>query len=195
MRVFGFALKLVCVHLTLVLLSSAEASPRTSEFKGWAAVSRELSTRLAPTGRPLKMDQFIPAAGLDALLGTWFTFGSEHSFRNGLPNSVNVLIWHVALSGFARTMGDSCLAPKLDFNSRFAAVLARVCAWPSPEASGDDVMLDFWLSLMGYNAPAEEFTAWRDFMRASSFRERPANEAIEAMTLSLTMNPYFLLHR
>jgi hypothetical protein len=57
------------------------------------------------------------------------------------------------------------------------------------------VLLDFWLGVMGYNAPDEEFTAWRDMFLHSSYQNRPAAETIEAMTLAITMNPHFLLHK
>ncbi len=36
---------------------------------------------------------------------------------------------------------------------------------------------------------------WRDFFLASSYRDRPANETVAAMTLAITMNPYFLISK
>ena len=71
---------------------------QSSQFKGWAAISRELSTRIAPKDQPLDLDEFLPSESMDDLLGTWTTFGSEHRFRNGVPNALNMTIWHVALS-------------------------------------------------------------------------------------------------
>jgi hypothetical protein len=47
---------------------------------------------------------------------------------------------------------------------------------------------------MGHNAPQGEYAAWREFFLAS-YANRSATETIDAMTLAITMNPYFLLHR
>ena len=180
---------------TGLCLLSPSAIAQTSQFKGWPAVARELSTRLAPPGETLELEQFIPAEGLAELLGTWDRFGDEHSFQNGTPNAVNMVIWRVVLSGFSHSIADSCQRPRLAFNPRFMTTLRRLCAWPADGAKVDAVMQEFWFSVMGYNAPEGEYRAWRDFFLTSSYRSRPPVETIDAMTLAITLNPYFLLHR
>jgi hypothetical protein len=171
------------------------AHAQSSQFKGWPAVAHELSTRLAPPGQELALDQFIPAEGLNELLGTWDSFGGEHNFTNGSPNAVNMVIWRVVLSGFARGVAESCETPRLAFQTRFLGTLKRLCGWPNPDAKSEGVMQDFWFGVMGYNAPETEYRAWRDFFLTSSYRDSSARETIDAMTLAITMNPYFLLHR
>jgi hypothetical protein len=47
---------------------------------------------------------------------------------------------------------------------------------------------------MGHNAPETEYTAWRDFFRRR-YENKPAAETITAMTLAITKNPFFLLHK
>lgn len=170
------------------------AQGQTSQFKGLVAISRELSTRIAPKDAPLDLEQFMPAQQMDSLLGTWSTFGAEHSFQNGLPNTVNVVIWHVTLSRFATSIGASCKTPQHEFHPRFAATLHKLCAWPSAEARSDAVLMEFWWSVMGHNAPESEYAAWRDFFR-NGYAQKAAEETIAAMTLAIAMNPYFLLHK
>ena len=46
---------------------------------------------------------------------------------------------------------------------------------------------------MGFSAPREEYLAWRDFFLNSSYRDKPAREAVPAMALSIMLNPHFLL--
>jgi len=167
---------------------------QNSQFKGWAAISRELSTRLARPGTALNLYQFIPADDLDDLLGTWDRFADEHTFRNGSPNAVSMVIWRVALSGFAKSVAGSCQTPRLEFRAQFMRTLRTLCRWPATEAKADNVLLDFWFSVMGYNAPESEYVAWRDFF-LTTYAARSAAETIDAMTLAITMNPYFLLHR
>lgn len=185
--------------LALVLLlglaaGAARAEVTSSQFKGLAAASRELSGRIAAKDAPFELASFLPAKDLDALLGSWANFGSEHSFRNGVPNSLNMVIWHATLSRFAAAIGDSCAGPRLAFHPRFQATLRKVCAWPAEEARSDAVLEEFWLALMGYGAPEAEFAAWRDFFRAA-YVGKPAAETVAAMTLAITMNPHFLLHQ
>jgi len=187
---------LAAAALGLAVLGAAPggASAQTSQFKGLAAASRELSARIAPRDAPFELEHFMPAEDMEELLGTWSNFGTEHGFRNGVPNPLNMVLWHVTLSRFAAAIGDSCAAPRIALNAEFRATLARLCAWPAAEAKREPAMLAFWLALMGYNAPESEYVAWRDFFRRE-YAGRPASETIAAMTLAITMNPHFLLHR
>ena len=183
-------LSLVALALCSAPALAADSAP---QFKGMAMISMELSARIAPREEPFELDRFMPADGLDELAGTWSNFGAEHRFSNGTPNPVNTVIIHASLSGFAAAMGKSCREPLLQLNDRFADTLEEICAWPKPKAKTDAAMSAFWLALMGYEAPKQEYLAWRDFFLSSSYRDRPATETVAAMTLAITMNPYFLI--
>jgi hypothetical protein len=167
---------------------------QTSQFKGWAAISRELSTRIAPKDEPLDLGEFLPAEDMEDLLGTWSSFGTEHTFRNGVPNALNLMIWHVTLSGFAHAVGETCHSERLIFHPRFMKTLQQLCRWPSPVAKEDGVLLNFWNSVMGYNAGEDEYLAWREFF-LREYRDGKPAETVAAMTLAITMNPRLLLHR
>lgn len=180
------------IFLSLFCLEARAAEH--ARFKGFTAVARELSTRIAPRGEPVPLLQYVPAEGLAPLLGTWNNFGGEHVFRNGDPNPVNMLIWHGTFSAFAKALAGGCSRPPFDLNERFARSLAKACAWPRAEAKEQGAMLELWLALMGYNAPESEFAAWRAFLLAR-YGDRPAGEALEAMGFTILMNPYFLLDR
>lgn len=187
--------RLLAAALLLGLAAgAARAEVPGAQFKGLAAASRELSSRIAPREAPIELSDFLPAEDLDALLGSWAGFGSEHQFRNGVPNALNTVIWHATLSRFAAAMGESCAKSRLAFHPRFQATLRRVCAWPAEEARAEAALRDFWLATMGYGAPEAEYAAWRDFIRAA-YAGKPAAEAVAAMTLAITLNPHFLLHQ
>ena len=174
---------------------AAPALAQQAEFKGMPTVSRELSSRIAPRDLPLELDWFLPAPGLDYLVGRWSSFGSEHSFHNGTPNALSMVIWHVTLNNFSGKLGEWCSKPPFTFESHFAATMTRICTWPQAQAKDEDTMLSFWVALMGFSAPREEYVAWRDFFLTSSYRDKPAREAVAAMALAITLNPHFLLHR
>lgn len=192
----SFRRMMAACGLAATLWSNAgPAEAQSAQFKGIAALSRELSARIAEPGLSVELDWFLPAPGLADLLGAWSTFGSEHTFQNGTPNTLNMVIYHVTLTNFARTLGAWCQAPPLKFDGRFAATLGRLCTWPAASAKDDATLQAFWLALMGFAAPREEYEAWRTFFLTSSYRDRPARETVPAMALALTLNPYFLLHR
>ena len=180
--------------LTVLAAGAARAEILSSQFRGLAAVSRELSIRIAPKESPIELTRFLPDEDLERLLGRWAVFGSEHNFRNGVPNTLNMVIWHATFSRFAAAIGGSCAKPLLALHARFRATLRKICAWPADAARSDDVLQEFWLALMGYDAPEAEYAAWRDFFRAA-YAGKPAAETVAAMTLAITLNPHFLLHQ
>jgi hypothetical protein len=188
------ALAALLAALTLVA-SALPALGQSAEFKGMPNVSRELSSRIAPRDLPFELDWYLPAPGLDYLVGRWSSFGTEHSFHNGSPNALSMVIWHVTLTNFTGQLGHWCTRPPFTFDSHFTATMTKLCSWPSAQAKGEDVMLSFWVALMGFAAPREEYVAWRDFFLTSSYRDKPGRETVAAMALAITMNPYFLLHR
>lgn len=165
-----------------------------AQFKGMSAVSKELSARIAPAEAPIELDRFMPADGLDDLTGTWSAFGTEHTFQNGQPNAVNMVLFRLTFSGFAKGLASSCTSPQLLFNETFFDTLEALCTWPSEEAKSEDVMMAFWLAMMGYDAPKTEYEIWRDFIRGT-YGQKKSDEAIQVMTLAIMLNPYFLLQR
>jgi hypothetical protein len=184
-------LMLACAAVLLILVPAARA--QNAQFKGLTVLSQGLSTRIAPPSRPFDLDEFTVSDGLDDLLGAWSGFGAEHTFQNGKPNAINVVLLRLTLGGFAKSLAANCTVPRLPLNARFAATLKKVCTWPAPEAASDAVLTGFWLGVMGYDAPRSEYIAWRDFFRAR-YADKPGPETVEAMTFAIMMNPYFLLN-
>lgn len=183
------------VFAVLILIAVSAAAPggaSSAQFKGLSALSKELSARIATEESPIELDTYMPADGLDDLVGTWSAFGSEHVFQNGQPNAVSVVLLRLTFSGFATALADNCLSSRLTLNDPFHDVLEALCTWPSDEARSDEVMMAFWLGLMGYNAPEKEYAVWRDFVRRT-YGGKSAKEAITAMSLAIFLNPYFLL--
>ncbi len=58
---------LACIGLA----APVEAAAR---LKGLATLSKELSARIAPEDGPIELDRYMPADGLDDLVGTWSGF-------------------------------------------------------------------------------------------------------------------------
>jgi hypothetical protein len=184
-----FLAVLACLSWTALPAIAAPA-----QFKGMIVLSKELSARIAPPEAPIDLDRFMPADGLDDLTGSWSAFGTEHTFENGQPNAVNMVLLRLAFSRFAASLAASCVSPQLVLNEPFFDIMDALCSWPSAEAMSEEIMMDYWLAMMGYNAPKAEYTVWRDFIR-QTYRGKDARATIEAMTLAIMLNPYFLLQR
>lgn len=186
----SFSLRTILVLLTVstALASHADAA----RIKGLTAISQELSARIAVPEDPIDLRDFIPGEGLETLTGTWQPQGSEHSFQNGEPNAVNMVLIRLTFSRFAQNLAGSCQTAYFSLNDDFYDALEALCAWPAPEARSEEIIQDFWLYLMGYSAAKSEYIAWRDFI-LREYADKPARETIEAMTLSLMLNPYFLM--
>jgi hypothetical protein len=177
-----------------LMLAAPQAHAATAQFKGLSVISKELTARIASDEDPIELDRYMPADGLDDLVGTWAAFGTEHKFQNGQPNAVNMVLLRLAFAGFARSLATSCTSPQLLLNDAFFDMLEVLCSWPADQAKSEQVLTTFWLGLMGYNAPESEFAIWRDFV-IGTYGKKKASEAIEGMTLALMLNPYFLLEQ
>ena len=59
-----------CAALIGMCLLAPPGLAQSAQYKGWEAISRELSTRMAPKDKPFNLDEFLPAESMDELLGT-----------------------------------------------------------------------------------------------------------------------------
>lgn len=184
---------------------------RVGEYKGYVAINRIIQTRfLEPgaTSSSFAIGHYLgeyssEIGGLSALLGGFSGEASSNDFRNGRPNSLNILLWQIALSNLAKDVAFSCrgsgapqsLGGRYPYNPPFAARLKPLCSWPSPEVKQEATLLNLWQAVMGFDAPKEEYDAWRDYFLnpTSPFANASRDESIKAMFRSMLLSPYFLL--
>lgn len=183
---------------------------RVGEYKGHVAINQIIQTRFLEPGVTSRsfaigryLDDYInESTSLSALLGRFSGEASTNEFRNGRPNSLNMLLWQIALSKLATEVALSCRdanAPQnlglYPYNASFAARLKPLCSWPSPEAKQEAKLLDLWQAVMGFDAPKQEFDAWRDYFLAptSPFANASRDDSLKAMIRSMLLSPYFLL--
>jgi len=187
---------IACLTLLSCFFHPAMATAKVGEYRGYIAAESLISERLLLEGAPFSFSTYSNGQrGLLNLLGFYESDG-ENSFRNGQPNSINMLMWQMVLQGFASDVAAHCTnQSRLLFQPVFRSTLDTLCRWPSPEAQDDATMRMFWLSVMSYDAPEEEYLAWRDFFLRSSYVSRPASEAVSALILSILYNPHFLLRK
>lgn len=195
--------------LTALALSTAAQAQETipAQYRGYTAINRLIQERVArkngfELGKYLGEDDSVPqVSGLLSLLGTYQGSDTDAKFRNGDPNSINMILWYIALNGLAAGVASYCAAQtaipadgELALLPEFAAALLPVCLWPQKSAQADDALFGLWTALMSFDAPPSEYEAWRDYFRTDAeFAQAPASVAVAALVLGALYNPYFLL--
>lgn len=177
--------------------------PLMSEYKGYQDINKILKVRaFVPGADPFELYRYLGAAGvsLSALLGQWNGFGVQSSFLNGKPNTINLILWHLALSGFAQDLARVCpdATEKPTFktdslNPLLLKSLQTLCSWPDASAKNADNLMALWMSLMGFDAPYEEFLAWQEFLHSPEMGQTPAAQALPDAITAIFLNPHFLL--
>ncbi|MEI8025964.1 MAG: hypothetical protein WCI18_06425 [Pseudomonadota bacterium] len=181
------------------------AGNRVGEFKGILATNKIIATRLFKAGElQFALSQYLGSeTSVMELLGIYSNVGPLNDFRNGTPNSLNMLLWNIALSGLSSDIAESCGSPqiviegslKIDYNPQFAERLGALCKGPALDFKNEESLLNFWWAVEGFDAPREEYLAWRDFFMSpqSPYAKAASKEVIHAMLKIMFLNPYFLL--
>lgn len=194
------------IFLTIAVfaISSCVMNPVMAQtrFKGRFVIEQEIRERLT-NSNDFSFDRYL--TGMDAndaftllqLIGGFSVTVGQSTFQNGQPNAINMLLWNLVLHGLGEEVGRSCLmsVPQNLWNAQFRQALDAICLWPEASAKELVVMHDFWSALTAYDAPEQEFSAWREFFLQSSYATRPGPEAVSAMVLTALLNPNFLLKR
>ncbi len=194
------ALIALIVAVLVLPASFALASVVPGELRGYVAINRAVNERLIKDGSYLELGTYVGqnydmmSMNLLDLLGTYKAGSAGARFRNGTPNSLNMLLWHLLLSGLARDLAKVCAGDaSLPLSAEFTARLSPLCAWPQESAMTDAALLDFWLGLMAYDAPLTEFYEWKRFVTSGAMSGFRGAEAVEWLSLSILNNPHFLL--
>jgi hypothetical protein len=190
---------------------SAFAQTTHNPFRGYAQINQIIHQRVAQDngfelGQYLDKISIIPTTGdLLSLLGTYDGSDTNSTYRNADPNSINMLLWYIALDELSIDIANNCSsvhvsagAPgpvqPLQLLPSFLAAVTPLCQWPAPSAQTDAVLYAFWSGLMGYDAPSTEFNAWKNyFLTEPSYQTASVSTVISEMGLAALYNPFFLL--
>ena len=196
-----------CTFCTQDAMAGAENG---SAFKGALNLQAMLSTRFfKPSGTFDISSYFNQHLALQygyippiiQLLGFYDSAGMSSAFVNGTPNPVNMLIHDVIFSSFTHELAQICVDSKAvlfsgaaqPINDDLTATLVGICAWSAVETHNANQLMDLWLQTMGYQAPEEEFIAWRDFFMSDDYSAASGQKIIEDGIYAILNNPYFLL--
>ncbi len=184
------------ILFVLALISiSLPAQAKSSSYRGHTVTEKLLKERLL---LPTQEQLFASYLGGNSLLNLLGTYGvlpnGDNHFQNGNPSALNLLVWQLVIDKFAKDVALSCdlQTERLPFTPAFRTSLLQMCAWPNVQDEAS--MQVFWLFLTKFDAPEEEFLAWREFL-LSTFAGAHREEAIYSMVFTALYNPHFLLRK
>ena len=149
----------------------------TGEFRGYDSINEVMKVRLIdPTymsGRNFDLGMFFGDrfGRLSMLLGRF----DGGSFRNGAPNSMNMLIWYLGFSTFSNTIAkcvcdeQTAILPGNFWKMTEHAyeTLGLACKPIEDPVQKKAVLLKIWLEVLGYDVPQAEFEAWSTALGSS----------------------------
>ena len=185
-----------------------EENPVTSRVKGYDWVNANVQQRMFKSDSALAAMGLVRylasesnpfgGQGLTLLLGFYNPAGKSE-FTNPYPNPVNSLIWHLIFDGLAKDLASLCLPPEENpFADQLKATVAEAnqefCQGQmASQKPNEELLLDYWLNTMNYDAPFTEFIAWRDFVWSEELELMPPDEFVWSINLAIFYNPYFLI--
>lgn len=192
-------MKIKFLLLVFPLIARA-AGPGEAEFRGYVRTNTILRERLFKPGSNFELGAYVGqqyagyGTNLLDLLGTQKNGFAGGRFRNGIPNSLNMLIWHMLFTRLAGDVAKLCEGKNdLEFNDRLLGSVRPFCGYPEGRSDWEESLFQLWMTIMAFDAPLSEFQAWRVFWVSPEARGLKGEEAVEWMILSILNNPYFLL--
>ncbi len=175
---------------------------RVAPYKGYEAVNQVLLSRFILQPTSFQLSDYFGESGaeLATLLGAWRGDGLHNQFANGAPNAMSFVIWRVAFSALGRDVAALCpsgggltMVQGLLLRPDAAEAVGHLCEWPKAEAQTDGTLLTLWSSLVGYDAPYEDYAAWRDHFYAPVYQPVKPEKVIPLIISSALLNPHLLL--
>ncbi len=185
------------IFLCLLFISSFA---QAAELKGYVETNQALRERIFNQNENYEVGDFIGVRYSDFgnnlldILGTYKSSGVTLGFKNGQPNSLNILVWKMMFSQLSDKISELCIGgDSTHFSPDFRTQMTTLCQWPSATGRNEESLKTFWTTLMGYDAPEDEYIAFRYFFLSDQWRQARPNDVVWAMSYSVLMNPYFLL--
>lgn len=199
----------------MVLLAVGTAQAR---YKGYAEINTQLFSRiLTPSSFgfvslfDVSLSSDTPVTGISTGTGTSTSSGGtgelmkpllgihapngNNEFKNGTPNEMNALVWHLAMELLATDVAQRCeRKTTLVYKETFAAVLDGLCQKKPGEPFDEILLSKFWSLLVAFDAPPDEYRHWRDFLNAE-YATRAPKDFLYAMTFAAGFSADFLISK
>jgi len=192
---------MIPLWLALSLFWSLPSRADGVPLRGYVAVNQVLAARLFKPGSAFYLGHYLDEdtgeSQGDDLLALMGTYDTNSQFINGTPNGINTLLWYLAFTGLSDDLGAVCDPPGQQpdvlalLDPEVEKMLEGLCAWKDPTVRTADKLQALWIQFLGFDAPYEEFEAFRDFMLGLG--PESGHQTVSDATFVMLMNPYFLL--
>lgn len=179
--------------------SAVYAEP--GRYRGHERLSRIIHARFCAPGADLMLVSYLgDEERLLSLMGEYQEVGPRNRFQNASPNTLNLVIHHIALASLADDFSRACEQGSGDgkvkgnfpvMSKEWKVLLAKICAAPPTREN----LTEFWSLGMGFDAPAESFDAWIAFIEKASTEDKSRRQLLALMFRSILLDPYFLLSK
>ncbi len=187
------------VLLLLVMQSAGASTWEPGEFYGFRFTNRKFYQNVMNDTAPFDLANYVGSYEISKLLG-YQAKGLDGDFRNGTPNSTNMMLWALTMEKISSDFGSVCTANSANkfaeqLDETFLKALLTLCSWPAAGARSSALWEDIWLSFMAYDAPPEELAAWQEFFGGEAYKDATGAEVVKGALLAIFMNPHFLLRK
>ena len=185
--------------LVLILSFSAWAKfDNVGEFFGARNTNKKIYQGLLNGTADFQLADYVGSDALSQLLG-YQPGGLDTSFRNGIPNPTNMMLWSLAFEKISFELGAICHG---NSDSKMAKQLREdvledvltLCSWPNPPARDEELWDRIWFYTIAYDAPENEIVAWKSFFM-TSYEVTTAEQLVSDAFFSIFMNPHYLLRK
>ena len=191
---------------------TASANDDSFSFKGYQLIDQQAFERIynrTDTFTELGLvigerSGFGPFGGpsLLDLLGIYPNGNNDGEMVNGDPNSMNTMLYFLLFDKMASSIVFHCSiledpVATLNYNPNFMSSMYYFCRTKLEDAPpGDPNFLyyieNLWMQLMGFEAPEEEYLAWKEYLTTTTFES--AEDRYYQALISIFMNPYFFIN-
>lgn len=200
------------------------------EYFGYDHINQTIRERIVRSGSFFRLSDYLVLSFFDSrelvnLLGFYNGSGVEPGFKNGKPNSMNLVLWHLIFDGLVNDIvkhacpetspvptptpipiptpdDDGTIdfptpsEPEIELAPSYMEKVAPLCNWTSESARSDVVLQNLWLATMAFDAPRSEFVTWKNFVQT----QIPTNgvttkQAVHDVLYTIFFNPHFLLRK
>jgi hypothetical protein len=186
-------------------------------YRGYVEINQVFNERLFTEAESLSLAVYLDGessggslmTGLEnslrRLLGTFDGNGLVANYSNAKPNSMNLLLWYMAMDGLGRDLEKQCdKDQKGKSHEGFAAdkinpgllkTIDAMCTSGQDKLKLTQNLIDFWNVVIRADSPSSERDEWLRFAAQEVLNEGYHPGDIQKLFLAMTVSPSFLLKK
>ncbi len=191
-------MRIAALTLLLASVGAWAKLDNSGEYFGARNTIKKIYQGLLNDEATLEIADYVGSDALSQLLG-YQPGGLDMSFRNGIPNPTNMMLWSLTFEKLSQDIGKVChgnsetpMAKQL--REDVLADVLTLCSWPSAQARDAELWDRIWFYTLAYDAPESELVAWKTFFM-TEYQVETQERLVSDAFFSILMNPHYLLRK